>query len=529
MGQRRRQSICRPGPDEAENDRQDETAPGHGGEPRLRFPMTITQRFDPDAALAQIEERPPAEPNRTEPTFAPPGARINPVQITASIDAGVTLEAVTSPYHPVSIEQQDNTYQVALANNVVPMDHDFVLRWRPTPSEAPQAALFAEHLGGDTYAMLMVMPPAGLVEPTRLAREVIFVVDRSGSMGGVSIEAARRALGSALMSLARTDRFNIISFDDSTRQLFRTPQLADGGYLQDGWEFVQRLEAGGGTIMQPALSAALENQRKLPPGTVRQVVFITDGAVWNDTELLRFIDRNLGPSRLFTVGIGSAPNNHFMTKAAQFGRGSFTAIAHPGEAEAGMKTLFRKLEAPVLTDLSVGWSDEAEQFPARVPDLYLGEPLVVTAKVTGTNAPLVAGIRDSQGQWRDNVRLDAPGEHAGVATLWARDKLEALYDHITTTGDEASVKPKIVELGLRHKLVSRFTSFVAVEQVPVRPAGEPVASRKVPNAIPAGQVLALPQTDAGTYLSLVAGCLCLFGAWLIRLVGRQAHVRPRVL
>lgn len=485
------------------------------GEFSLRFPMTITERFDPNAAHSAIDERPPAEPDRAEPDFAPPGARTNPVQITARIDAGMALDGVSSPYHWIITRQDGNVHEVALASQVVQMDRDFVLRWWPTPSQAPQAALFAEHVDGDTYALLMVMPPAGLVQNTRLAREVIFVVDRSGSMGGVSIEAARRALASALMALAPTDKFNIISFDDDTRQLFHTAQLADGGYLQNGRQFIERLEAGGGTVMKPALQAALDQQDELPAGTVRQVIFITDGAVWNDAELLRYIDRKLGPSRLFTVGIGSAPNNHFMTKAAQFGRGTFTAIAVPGEAEVKMKTLFRKLEAPVLAGLSVGWSDQAEVFPERVPDLYLGEPLVVTARLPGTRAPLIAGIRDANDQWQENLRLDTPGQHAGVATLWARDKLEALYDRITTTGNEASARPAIVELGLRHKLVSRFTSFVAVEQTPVRPMGAQAQQHNVASLMPAGQVIGLPQSDAGTFMRLMTGLLSLLGTWLV--------------
>ncbi len=498
------------------------------GEFSLRLPMTVTERFDPYRELRASGEMPPLD-NDTEPHFADSTAPRNPVQITAHIDAGMALAEIRSPSHPVHIEAppvspasqpqnnqtQNTAYNVALANNVVPMDRDFVLRWRPTPGTAPRAALFAETIDDATYAMLMVVPPDVGRSTQGLGREVIFVVDTSGSMQGQSIEAARQALGSALRTLERDDRFNIIAFDDQTVKLFHQAQLAAGSYLQDGWEFVNRLQAGGGTQMAPALRAALDGQPELAKGAVRQVIFITDGAVGNGDELFRLIDRKLGQSRLFTVGIGSAPNSHFMRKAAQFGRGTFTYIANTAEAQHEMTALFDKLAAPQLSNLSVNWSGTAEMFPARVPDLYAGEPLVVTAQLTDSAAPLRVSIADGNDQWREELRLPSVTAHPGVGTLWARDKLEALYDEITEHGESDTVRNAIVEIGLRHKLVSRYTSFVAVEQTPVRPAGEPALSNRVPNARPAGQVLALPQTDAGTYPSLLFGALSLLLALAI--------------
>ena len=490
------------------------------GEFRLRFPMTVTERFDPDAERRGAEEKPATNPD-TEPHYEKTGAPPNPVQIIARIDAGLMLAEIRSPYHPVHIEAPNGdttAYQVALANNIAPMDRDFVLRWRPTPGTAPRAALFAEQIEGDTYAMLMVMPPQtnGPVESHRqgLSREVIFVIDTSGSMQGQSIDAARQALGSAMRTLKRDDRFNIIAFNDQPMLLFNRPQLADGSYLRDGWEFVNRLEAGGGTRIMPALHAALEGQPEITKGAVRQVIFITDGAVTNGDKLFRLIDNKLGQSRLFTVGIGSAPNSHFMRKAAQFGRGSFTYIAETAEAQHEMTALFDKLATPQLQNLQVNWSGPAEMFPARVPDLYAGEPLVVTARLAGSAAALRARIEAGNGQWQANLQLPDTTAHRGISTLWARDKLESLYDHITENGESDATRDSIIEIGLRHKLISRYTSFVAVEQTPVRPAGTGLNSSRVPNARPAGRMLALPQTDAGTFTRLLLGSLSLLLALL---------------
>jgi Ca-activated chloride channel family protein len=231
-----------------------------------------------------------------QPHYELPGVPRNPVQITARIDAGLPLAEISSPHHSVLTVRDNTQYLVALANNVVPMDRDFVLRWRPTASTSPQAAIFAEEIDGDTYAMLMIMPPEHSANRQRLAREIIFVVDTSGSMQGASIEAAREALNTALGTLGPNDRFNVIAFDDDATLLFPEAKLAAGSYLQDGWAFINTLEADNGTNMEPALRAALEKQPSLSPGMLRQVVFITDGAVRNEDKLFRLIKKQLGHS-----------------------------------------------------------------------------------------------------------------------------------------------------------------------------------------------------------------------------------------
>src|SRR5258706_9040920 len=163
------------------------------------------------------------------------------------------------------------------------------------------------------------------------------------------------------------------------RPLFTNALPATAENLNHAKTWVQALRAGGGTEMAPALTFALNGRDT--PGYLRQVIFMTDGGVGNEDELFKLIVERLGASRLFTVGIGSAPNSHFMTRAAQFGRGTFTYIGNVREVEEKMTQLFGKLEAPVLQDVSVRFADGTplETFPARVPDLYLGEPIVVSA------------------------------------------------------------------------------------------------------------------------------------------------------
>ena len=182
---------------------------------------------------------------------------------------------------------------------------------------------------------------------------MVFIIDTSGSMEGTSIKQAKEALQMALDRLSPGDRFNVIEFNSVTRAVFGAPMPVDTATLAKAKSFVTALRARGGTEMKPALKAALTQD--VAPGFVRQVVFLTDGAVGNEGELIHLIRERLSDRRLFTIGIGSAPNSFFLTKAAQYGRGTFTFIGDVREVAEKMGALFTKLESPVLTDIAISW------------------------------------------------------------------------------------------------------------------------------------------------------------------------------
>ena len=274
--------------------------------------------------------------------------------------------------------------EITLADGNTPANRDFVLRWVPRQEAAPRLAWFTQSQGGRHYALLMLMPPAA-VQDARLPREVIFVLDTSGSMAGASIRQAREALALALERLAPQDRFNVVEFNSTARALFAEAREAAPAQVQRAIDWVRSLEARGGTEMASALKLAL-NGSDAGSG-VRQVVFLTDGAVGNEEDLFRLIQARLGDSRLFTVGIGSAPNSHFMRKAAELGRGTFTYIGRVDEVglraqavqeervdpvEHGIRVV-QRVAAPVLPagqDLPAGDQgarSPPEQVPAAIP------------------------------------------------------------------------------------------------------------------------------------------------------------------
>ena len=201
------------------------------------------------------------------------------------------LAEVHAPYHEIALSRRANTYRVELAAGVTEMDRDFVLQWQPVSESAPSAAFFTEQVEGDYYGLLMLVPPSPDRSPQPAPREIVFVVDTSGSMGGVSIQQARESLGRALQHLRPEDTFNIIQFNSTHHSLFRRGVPANRHNLQLAAEYVRHLQASGGTEMLPALQAALTGSvaedEFIAGHNLRQVVFITDGAVGNELQLPR--------------------------------------------------------------------------------------------------------------------------------------------------------------------------------------------------------------------------------------------------
>jgi Ca-activated chloride channel family protein len=546
-----------------------ETLQYRAGAFSLRFPMTITPRYMPGVPLVDPtgEGSVPLVANpllgwATATTEVPDAAAISPLQhprsgsdttplnpigITATLDPGMPLASVDAAYHEITLARSKDVYEVSLASAVSEMDRDFLLRWVPVVGAEPQAAVFTEKVGGDHYALLMIVPPrvagSGHADPgDALFREVVFVVDTSGSMGGTSIEQARASLDLALRQLRPGDYFNVIAFNSTSRALHREPVPANRHHVASAREFVRQLQATGGTEMLPALRRAFaipEGEREDGGERLRQIVFITDGAVGNELTLYREIEATLGDARLFTVGIGSAPNSWFMRKAAGFGRGTYTFIGAVGEVADKMSALLGAIATPLVTDISVQWpgAGTVEAWPQRLPDLYPGEPLVLAARLPppeGASGEVVISGRTAGHSWSRRLQVDAAAAgagHAGVATLWARRKISALLDQRVLGVAEDQVRAQVLPVALAHQLLSPFTSFVAVEEQQSRPGGATLAAQAVANTRPQGQtpqVFAYPVTATTGPAKAYLGLLLLFLALLTHVLRRPEMDRERV-
>ncbi|MCI5124542.1 MAG: hypothetical protein D3925_08725 [Candidatus Electrothrix sp. AR5] len=306
------------------------------------------------------------------------------------------------------------------------------------------------------------------------------------------------------------------------------------GNVQQAVNFIDKLEANGGTEIRKALELALDGKQRHE--RIRQVVFLTDGSVSNEEELFTLIHNQLGDSRLFTVGIGSAPNSYFMTRAATLGRGSYTFIGKLEEVREKRTSLFAMLEQPAVTDLQLTGVDGFEVFPDPLPDLYQGEPLTVVMKGQGrTDKLLLTGMQGGLKPWRAAIDTTAFAERPGIAVLWARKKIKILMDSLASGADAQQVEQKVTELALTNHLVSRYTSLVAVEEKITRPGDSDdsdgldasLRKQKVKTNLPAGWVHdkvfaggASTATSASLLLCLGL-CLLLLSALLVWMQWRR--------
>ncbi|MFO1413584.1 MAG: marine proteobacterial sortase target protein [Burkholderiales bacterium] len=500
---------------------------------RLRFPLAITPRYIPGAPVAggsgmgwSPATQQVLDADRITPPVVPRAdGYVNPVRIAIDLDAGVPLTNLASTYHAMNVEDRGrNRYHLALADGPVPAARDFELAWTPTTGAAPAAALFTQTKGGKTYALLMALPPTAAETGPRVPREVTYVIDTSGSMEGVSITQAREALALALDRLQPGDRFNVIEFNSVSHSLFAAPMPVDTETMARAKAFVAALRANGGTEMLPALEIALAGPREA--AMMRQVVFLTDGAVGNEDAILRFVGDAIGDRRLFTVGIGPAPNSFFMTKAAQFGRGTYTYIGDVREVREKMTALFRKLESPALTDITVAWPAGADVWPRTVPDLYAGEPVIVAAQfnadaIAGNVA--IAGRRNGEA-WGTTLATAGHADAPGVGVLWARAKIDALMDAGRRGAPQDEIRNAVLDVALTHHLVSKYTSLVAVDLTPTAPLGTTPLKSALPGNIPDGLTGfdQLPRTATPAPLLLALGAALLLAAAALALRLRAA-------
>ncbi len=415
-----------------------------------------------DAADAIIDGTPPV--GRTAATG---------VEVSIEIEAGFPLASAHSPSHAPQLQHEALDVDRARFSGALTGDRDLVLRWRWRTGSEPELIVLSEPLpDGPEDAVLMMFLPSAPEGARRIDRELVLVVDTSGSMAGAPIRHARRALRSAIERLGPNDRFNVIAFAAEPRPLFERSRRATAETLAAAIAFIEALRAEGGTDADAALAVALAD----PNGSasaVRQVVFVSDGGVAGEPELLRRLSEELGRSRLHAVAIGSAPNGHFLRSAARLGRGTVTFIAARDEVGERMKQLFEKLEAPTVADLAVEWPDGAEMWPPRLPDLHAGAPLVAAALVPRAQGEVRVRGRAADRPVEWSLPLEPTRPAAGIARLFARRKIRALEDGLARGDDPESVGAAVLATALRHRIVSSRTSLVAVERTPRRPRSAP--------------------------------------------------------
>lgn len=440
--------------------------PFDDGQYEMVFPMVAPPRYDPadpSAVLGAENEVRQAED----------------VQLSVALDAGMPLEAVASPTHRVHIERAGETAaSVRLDAAGERPNRDFVLRYA-VGGEVPRATVLAHREDGDGpgHFSLLVQPPAEPPGETIAPRDLTFVVDTSSSMRGRPMEHAQAVMRAVLEGVREGDTFNVLSFSDQVEHLSATPLGGTPANLRRAVEFVDAMRATGSTEMVPAIRRALAG-----PGTGDRlpiVVLLTDGYIGNEADVLRAIAEDLGDARVYAVGVGSSVNRFLLERAAEIGRGR-TVVATLSEPPADAAARFAALvDRPVFTDVEIDWGGLAVEdvYPRRLPDLFAGKPLVVHGRYTQGGSARVK-VRGTLGGRRyerivevELPRASADRTHAAHGTLWARAAVKDRMNRLFLRDDPALIE-EVTELGLAHRMVTQWTSFVAVDETPAAPAPE---------------------------------------------------------
>ena len=515
---------------------------------QLSLPTTLTPRYSPVEARIDSGAAEPTSTVDSLNNFLNPLFNIdshdassmpnNPIDIRVELDTGFAAQQLHSDSHQITVQSTDDSHHsIQLSQGFEPMDRDFKLQWQQNNSETVPT-LYVETLTADNdttepseedsateenYLLLSVIPTAAQYTPHIMPKDLSFIIDTSGSMGGEPMRQAKAALHQGLDRLSPQDSFNIIEFNSVHSTLFEASQTANSQNLAMARQFVDSLVADGGTEMKPALLAALRH----PASSVeqlKQVVFITDGAVGNESELSRVVHQFLGEARLFSVAIGSAPNQYLFRQLSKLGRGTAVSIEQSSEVQDKMQTLFDKISAPAMRNIEIvdasGQVQEVQ--PASIPDLYYGEPLQVLLKVSHISG----GIRITGDLAHESIemslQLDQATPATGVSKLWGKNKISTLMDKIhLQQGDSEILKQQVVDLSLKHHVLSQYTSYVAVDKQPVRRADQALKETQVANLLPQG--MAFPKTALGTLPTLLLSLLSLMMAGLIKLRTRTTR------
>lgn len=460
-----------------------------GAATRLTLPTTIAPRYTPADAVVEVGQ-PDAE--RIDPPRKPNVPYGLELEIVVSGDS--PLAEVESPTHPVRTELTDSGATVRLSQAAVAMDRDFVLLVRRR-SESPAACVVAAEGDGTRVAMVTFRPEVPETDAGPQGREVVFVVDCSGSMGGAKIEQARQALALCLRGLDPADTFEIVRFGSQHDRFFGEARPYTEESLARATRWLPQLQAnmGGTEILEPL---QVINRQPVDPERPRQLLLLTDGQVSNEDDVIALCREHRADTRVFTFGIGAAASAHMVRGAARAGGGASEMIAPQERIEPKVLRTFGRLRTPVWSDVEVDWGGmDVEVAPAEVPPVFAGDVVTLFARIRSGAAERIALSAGGQ-RWELPLDLESATPGGPVPQLWARQAIRDLEDGRTVPRQgsaqrrghrEDRVRARIVELGTRYQLASRETSWVAVH----RRTGEDRVTesavlRKVPVAMASG-------------------------------------------
>ncbi len=464
------------------------------GEFEFVFPMVVGPRFNPPGhkkgigATARGTSASSVHDVAVE-YLAPKERSGHDISLELEIDAGVAIDQVSSPSHAINLERNgENKARVTLKEHDQIPNKDFVLRYSVAGRRLKTAFMYdLDEKKGNTFT-LVLLPPKLLKDVPQQPREMVFVVDCSGSMSGRPLARAKDAVRRCLKSLDRNDSFQIIRFSESAYSLGKKPIPATAGNIERGLAYVKSLNSGGGTMMIEGIKAALDMPHHNEQ--LRVVSFMTDGYIGNEDEILAAIKKKLGPARIFSFGVGSSVNRHLIEGMARVGRGAAAFVGLDEGSSKAVDGFYEQVKHTALAEIKIDWGGlkVKDVYPKRLPDLFVGRPIMISGRFAGKN-PGEIKISGMAGGKRQSytVKLDLAengARHEGIRYVWARHKIAELsLAEIYNPCKE--LKDELIRFSTENRVLCQHTAFLAVDGSR-RTKGQHGISVKVPVPMPEG-------------------------------------------
>jgi len=464
------------------------------------FPMVVGQRYIPAGSTSDLTSTNTDQAGAPQPIVAatpivpdaqlitppvmPKGVRAgHDVSIEVNIDAGVPLIGFQSATHEIeAVQPGAGKAIVRLKDQATIPNKDFILKYEVAGSKIEDALLFhRDH--NDGYFTFILQPPQRVTVEDVTPKELVFVLDTSGSMSGFPIEKAKETMILALNGLYPRDTFNLILFSGYTKILFPEPQPATPENIKKAKDVVARANGYGGTEMMKAIRAALDPSDA--GDHVRITCFMTDGQVGDDMQIIAEVQKH-PRARVFAMGFGDAPNRFLLDKITEYGRGEVEYVTENSDAKSAARRFHERVRNPLLTDVSIDWNGlpVTDVYPKSLPDLFSAKPVIFYGRYVGaaTGVIRLKGMMSGREFVRE-IPVELPereAQHDVLGTLWARSKVDDLMGG-DMSGAQAGnmreeLKTQITNLGLAHRMMTQFTSFVAVDE---QSTGDGVAPQRV--------------------------------------------------
>jgi len=455
------------------------TLPYRDGAYAFEFPTVVGPRFNPpgttDGVGAVARGASGLSGQGTEVQYLKPGDESGAeFTMVVDLDAGAKVTRIDSPTHEIEVATvSPSRRRIELARGAARPDKDFVLNYAVAGETVQSAFLLHEDARGRFFTLVLT-PPAEVERLRRAPVEHVFVLDTSGSMDGEPIEIVKKAVRRVLEKLEPTDSFQIIRFSNDSSALGPSPIPATARNVRRGLDYVDDLEGEGGTMMIEGIKAALDFPHE--EGKVRLVSFMTDGYIGNEAEILAAIHGKLGRSRIFSFGVGSAPNRYLLERMAKLGQGAVAYVTGGRADEGAVDAFYDRIAHPALSDIEIDWRGMrvSEVFPSRIPDLWSGRPVVITGRLEGDVAR-AAGLEGRIGGesvgFEIPISADGTVRRPAIAQVWARMQIADLAEKSLWQEDRAELAERIKTVALNFGLLSKFTAFVAVDASRVTEGG----------------------------------------------------------